>query len=617
VTVSNSINIVVRPVNDAPEFLKGADISTIEDAGNLIYFTWATAMSAGPLDEAPQQLAFAVTTDNPALFLAPPAISADGTLSFQLAPNASGSANVTATLRDNGGTANGGQDTSAVQTFRIVVTPVNDPPAFTKGPDVSLLEDATPQTLGGWATGIAPGPLNEAGQALNFTTTTDTPALFEVQPALSANGTLTFKTAANANGTANISVVLRDNGGTANGGSDSSPAQSFQITIQPVNDAPSFTRGADVTVMEDAGPRVVNAWATGITAGPANESAQTLSFAVSTDNPSLFDGLPALTSAGALSFVPRANAHGTANVTLVLQDNGGTADGGQNSSAPQVFRIVIQGVNDVPTANSQSVTVAEDQSTAITLGASDGDGDTLSYSLGSPGHGTLTGSGPALTYTPAADYFGPDSFTYTVSDGEASATATVSITVTPVNDAPTAAIHVWSPAMLETNGSTYIVLSTDNTSALVVLDGSASSDIDGDALTYLWFEEGATQPFDAGIRVTNEFAVGTHVFELVVADCEDSTSATAVLHVITVTGVLEGLIALLDEADTGRRNTQPLVATLKAAMASFDAGRTTPALNQLGAFQNKVRAQLRPFNPALADTLINAAQDIIDRFSGN
>ena len=74
--------------------------------------------------------------------------------------------------------------------------------------------------------------------------------------------------------------------------------------------------------------------------------------------------------------------------------------------------------------------------TAVLLAGSDVDGDTLSFALASqPAHGTLSGTAPDLTYTPAQDYQGPDSFTFTVSDGQAtSAPATVSIRVTAVNE---------------------------------------------------------------------------------------------------------------------------------------------------------------------------------------
>jgi hypothetical protein len=120
--------------------------------------------------------------------------------------------------------------------------------------------------------------------------------------------------------------------------------------------------------------------------------------------------------------------------------------------APDQFRVsdhdsVLIGLtlnkeNSAPVASAQSITTAEDTAKSITLAASDADGDSLSYSIVSgPSHGTLAGSAPNVTYTPAANYNGPDSFTFKANDGTAdSNVATVSITVTPVNDAPTIAI---------------------------------------------------------------------------------------------------------------------------------------------------------------------------------
>ena len=78
--------------------------------------------------------------------------------------------------------------------------------------------------------------------------------------------------------------------------------------------------------------------------------------------------------------------------------------------------------------------------TAVTLTGSDPDSDPLTYNVATgPAHGALTGTAPNLTYTPAPDFNGGDSFTFTVNDGTVdSAPATVSITVTPVNDPPIA-----------------------------------------------------------------------------------------------------------------------------------------------------------------------------------
>lgn len=98
--------------------------------------------------------------------------------------------------------------------------------------------------------------------------------------------------------------------------------------------------------------------------------------------------------------------------------------------------------NTAPTASGQSTSTAEDTQKSVTLTASDPNvNNQISYIIvTNPAHGTLSGTGANLTYTPDADYFGTDGFTYKASDGTAdSATATVSINVTQVNDAPIAA----------------------------------------------------------------------------------------------------------------------------------------------------------------------------------
>ena len=73
----------------------------------------------------------------------------------------------------------------------------------------------------------------------------------------------------------------------------------------------------------------------------------------------------------------------------------------------------------------------------VTLSGDDIDGDNLTFSLGTDAdNGSVTIDGALATYTPSANYNGDDSFTFSVSDGELSATATVTLTVTAVNDAP-------------------------------------------------------------------------------------------------------------------------------------------------------------------------------------
>ncbi len=125
--------------------------------------------------------------------------------------------------------------------------------------------------------------------------------------------------------------------------------------------------------------------------------------------------------------------------------------------------------NSPPTSNAQSVMTNEDTAIAITLTGSDPDNDPLTFSVvNNPSHGTLSGTAPSLTYTPAGNYNGADSFTFKVNDGtQDSAPATVSITVNPVNDPPVA-----NSQSISTNC---------NTSVVVLLGGN---DVDNDPLSF-------------------------------------------------------------------------------------------------------------------------------------
>jgi hypothetical protein len=114
------------------------------------------------------------------------------------------------------------------------------------------------------------------------------------------------------------------------------------LTVNSVNDAPSFTKGPDQTVNNNAGPQTINNWATNISSGPTNESSQTLAFILTANsNPSLFTSAPAISAAGTLTYQFAPTAGGMATITVVLQDNGGTANGGVDTSLSQTFTINI------------------------------------------------------------------------------------------------------------------------------------------------------------------------------------------------------------------------------------------------------------------------------------
>ena len=448
-----TFTINVTAVNDTPSFTKGADQTVLEDAGTKTVPSWATAISKGAANESGQALSFLVSSTNPTLFSVAPAVGANGDLAYTPAANANGSATVTVALKDDGG----GGDTSAPQTFTISVTAVNDTPSFTKGADQTVLEDPGAQTVAGWATAISPGPADESGQTVSFTVTNDNNKLFAAQPQVDDQGKLTYAPAANENGSASVTVTLKDSGGTADGGVDTSTVQTFTIAVTAVNDAPSFTKGPDQTVDEDSGPHSVSPWAQAISPGPADESTQTVSFTVSSNHPELFSAQPAVAPDGTLTYTSAKDAAGVAEVSVFVHDTGGTANGGVENSAIQSFSITITPVNDDPSGTGSSVETQEDTPITIELRASDVDGPyPLKFSIATPpAHGTLgaitvpasscdsTGTCTAeVTYTPGQDYNGVDSFAFAYSDQAIPVPplpkVTVSIDVKPVNDAPVA-----------------------------------------------------------------------------------------------------------------------------------------------------------------------------------
>ncbi len=278
--------------------------------------------------------------------------------------------------------------------------------------------------------------------------------------------------AANVNGDAAATITV-----TVADFAQSASAETVNINITAVNDAPSFTAGPDQSIDEDAGEQTVVGWATGLSTGPANESTQNLSFDVINDNNALFAAQPTVAADGTLTYTPAANAFGTATVTVVAKDDGGTANGGVDTSTEQTFVIAISGVADDPVAVDD--TAVTDEDTPVTIDVltndSDPDNDDLTVTQASAQNGTaVIEADGTLTYTPDADFNGTDTISYTVSDGNSGTdTATVTVTVTPVNDAPVAADDAFS-----TDEDTPV-----SGNVLVDNGSGADSDIDVDALT--------------------------------------------------------------------------------------------------------------------------------------
>ena len=178
-------------------------------------------------------------------------------------------------------------------------------------------------------------------------------------------------------------------------------------------------------------------------------------------------------AAGRLSFVPAANGNGTnyASFTFSVQDSGGAFD-----TMPNRISFDIAPVNDAPVGNPDTVNAVEDTPLSIPVGTllvndTDVDGDPLAIvSVQDATNGTVSLVNGNVVFTPAANYNGPASFTYTVSDGQGgSSTVTVTVNVGAVNDAPVAGDDIASTP-INTPLTNIPVLANDG-------------DVDGDSLT--------------------------------------------------------------------------------------------------------------------------------------
>ena len=207
------------------------------------------------------------------------------------------------------------------------------------------------------------------------------------------------------------------------------------------------------------------------------------------------------------------------------------------------------GGNTAPTANAQSVSVTEDGSVFIRLSGSDADGDSLTYQVTSqPTNGSLSGTAPSLTYRPSANYNGSDSFRFRVYDGTVwSSTATVSITVTPVNDAPVARNQ-----SIQTN--------EDQSKSLTL----QATDVDGDPLNYTI----TTQPSHGTISgsppsITYTPDKNYNGTDLIQFQASDGSVSSNVARVdITVNPVNDGPVPQ-DQTVTTKEDTAKMI-TLKA-----------------------------------------------------
>ncbi|HEV2529069.1 MAG TPA: Ig-like domain-containing protein, partial [Thermomicrobiales bacterium] len=411
-TATGTVTIDVAAVNDPPV----ANDDAYSTTQNTPLRVAAPGVSGNDTDAEGNPITVAVLT-------APPAtagmltLSADG--SFVFTPVRTFSGQTSFTYRASDG--NGGVDDATV-TITVNAT-AQDPVAAS---DSYSLDEDTTLTVPA-ATGVLSNdrdPQNDAITVVDPGTLTGSAGGSLL---LNANGSFTYTPVANYSGTETFTYRIQDTGG-----GQSAPA-TISFTVRPVNDAPT-ARNDSYSTDEDT-PITISA--PGVLSNDSDIDGDTLTVA---SNSTPANGTVSLSGTGRLIYTPNPNFTGTDTFTYTARDPGGL-------TSTATVTVEVRAVNDVPVAIDDAYSVAEDGTLTVPVGTGvlandrDVDGDSLTVGLVTrPTNGQIVlAADGSFVYTPNPDFNGIDAFTYTARDASgASDTATVQITVTPVNDAPDA-----------------------------------------------------------------------------------------------------------------------------------------------------------------------------------
>ncbi|UKA01381.1 Ig-like domain-containing protein [Photobacterium damselae] len=408
-----TVTVNVTPVNDAPV---GEDVSAETQEETAV----TGQLTATDVDG--DNLTFKPGT-NPANGQV--TVNADGSWEYVPNPDFNGEDSFTVVVDDG----NGGTDTITVT---VNVTPVNDAPV---GEDVTA-ETQEETTVTGQLTAT-----DVDGDNLTFKPGTN-PANGQVT--VNADGSWEYVPNPDFNGEDSFTVVVDD----GNGGSDTI---TVTVNVTPVNDAPV---GENVTTETQEETAVTGQ----LTA--TDVDGDNLTFKPGT-NPE--NGSVTINADGSWEYVPNPDFNGEDSFTVVVDDDNGGTD-------TITVTVNVTPVNDAPVGEDVSVETQEETAVTGQLTATDVDGDNLTFKPGSdPTNGSVTvNPDGSWEFVPNPDFNGEDSFTVVVDDGNGGTdTITVTVNVTPVNDAP-----VGENVTTETQEETAV------TGQLI------ATDVDGDNLTF-------------------------------------------------------------------------------------------------------------------------------------
>jgi VCBS repeat-containing protein len=312
--------------------------------------------------------------------------------------------------------ANDGEDDSANATINITVDPVNDAPVAVND-SYNVDEDGSLT-----ASGVLSNDNDIDGDGLSAQLVSD---VTNGSLSLNSDGSFTYNPNSNFEGSDSFTY-------TANDGSEDSNIATVTINVNPLNDAPAAVNDS-YNVDEDGS---LNVPASGVLGNDNDEDGDGLSAQLVNN---VTNGTLSLNSDGSFSYSPNSNFNGSDSFTY-------TANDGSEGSNVATVTITVNPVNDAPSSTADSYSVDEDETldvpaNGVLANDNDIDGNGLTAVLVSdPPDGSVTlNADGSFSYTPDENFSGSDSFTYKANDGsEDSGTATVTITVDPVNDAPEA-----------------------------------------------------------------------------------------------------------------------------------------------------------------------------------
>ncbi|WP_318407722.1 retention module-containing protein [Photobacterium leiognathi] len=464
-TATSTVTIHVTPVNDAPvanpdSFTTGEDTSitvnlTKNDSDVDGDKLTVKEINGTPVTPGHEQT---IVVDNGKIVIAH-----DGSTTFVPSDNYHGDVTVPYTITDG--------DKSATSTVTIHVTPVNDAPianpdSFTTDEDTSITVDLTKNDH------------DVDGDTVTIKEINGTPVTPGHEQTIVADngkiviahdGGMTFVPNKDYNGTVDVNYTITDGDKTA--------TSTVTIHVTPVNDAPvanpdSFTIDEDTSITVDLtkndhdvdGDKLTIKEINGTPVTPGHEQT------IVVDN-----GKIVIAHDGGMTFVPSDNYHGDVTVPYTITDG--------DKTATSTVTIHVTPINDAPVANPDSFTTDEDTSITVDLTKNDSDVDGDKLTVKEINGTSLTGGEQTVvvdngkiviahdgstTFIPSDNYHGDVTVPYTITDGDKTATSTVTIHVTPVNDAPVA-----NPDSFTTNEDTSITVDLTKN----------DHDVDGDKLT--------------------------------------------------------------------------------------------------------------------------------------